>query len=57
MNGHEIEYDTFDLANMELYDSEVRRIEEEVKALIRNPLQGTTISVCCAGRQKAFWFL
>ena len=33
VNGHEIEYDTFDLANMELYDSEVRRIEEEVKSL------------------------
>ena len=33
VNGHEIEYDTFDLANMELYDSEVRRIEEEVRSL------------------------
>jgi len=28
INGVEVEYDTFDLENMELYDSEVRRIAE-----------------------------
>lgn len=33
INGHEVEYDTFDLANMELFDSEVMRVEREVKAL------------------------
>lgn len=33
INGHEVEYDTFDLANMELYDSEVRRIDGSVRSL------------------------
>lgn len=33
INGVEVEYDTFDLVNMELYDSEVRRISEAAEAM------------------------
>lgn len=33
VNGHEIEYDTFDLENMEIYDREVRKVEEAVKSV------------------------
>lgn len=31
INGKEVEYDTFDLENMEIYDREVRKVEEAVK--------------------------
>lgn len=33
INGQEVEYDTFELSNMELFDSEVRRIEAAVRGL------------------------
>lgn len=33
VNGHEIEYDTFDIDNLEIYDRETRRIEEMVKGV------------------------
>lgn len=38
INGVEVEYDTFDLANMELYDSEVKRIAEEAAELNAVPV-------------------
>lgn len=36
VNGHEIEYDTFDLDNMESYDREARRIEDMTKKVNAN---------------------
>lgn len=33
INGVEIEYDTFDLVNMEVYDSEVKRVAAEAERL------------------------
>lgn len=33
INGVEVEYDTFDLVNMELFDSEVRRVSKSAEAL------------------------
>ena len=33
INGKEIEYDTFDLAAMELFDSEVTRVKEEMERI------------------------
>lgn len=33
INGKEVEYDTFDLENMEIYDREVRKVEEAVKSV------------------------
>lgn len=33
INGVEVEYDTFDLVNMELYDSEVRRIAKAAESM------------------------
>lgn len=35
INGVKIDYDTFDLANMELFDSEVKRVKEDVEAAQR----------------------
>lgn len=36
INGHEVEYDTFDLENMELFDGEVRRISEAADNMDRS---------------------
>ena len=33
VNGHEIEYDTFDLDNMESYDREARKLESAAKQI------------------------
>ena len=33
INGQAIEWDTFDIANMELFDSEVKRVKEETEKI------------------------
>lgn len=36
INGHEVEYDTFDLENMELFDGEVRRVSASAEEMQKN---------------------
>lgn len=33
INGKEVDYDTFDIENMEIYDREVRKVDEAVKSV------------------------
>lgn len=40
INGQEIEYDTFELSNMELFDSEVRRIEAAARSIDPKQVSG-----------------
>lgn len=56
INGHEVEYDTFDLDNMEICDNEIRRIAEAAKA-VKNINGGNYISIIraqCEDIQDAF---
>lgn len=41
INGQEVEYDTFDLANMELFDCEVRRIEAAARGIDPKQVSGS----------------
>lgn len=51
INGQEVEYDTFELSNMELFDSEVRRIEEAVRGL--DPQQAANGDYLAVLREQA----
>lgn len=43
INGQKVEYDTFELSNMELFDSEVRRIEAAVRGCASIRISGSVL--------------
>lgn len=45
VNGHEIEYDTFDLDNMEAYDREARKVDDAVKDIDPKNMPDDYVSV------------
>lgn len=58
INGVQVEYDTLDLVNMEVYDGEVRRIADEANKLKNTPItEDNYLSVLreqCVGIMDAF---